>query len=195
VTAPVAREVPPPNTTRNSRDLTCFKCGKKGHKSPECPSRPRGNRRVQDITRTPVPLNDEEIFGSLNGCDLPVTIDTGAQISIVPMECVLKEQMVGRKMTVRGFQGSIIEGEACIVNFKFKNRAFEREAVAVPGKVVNWTPCLQVSLSEGDDLDFLRDLARQKMTSEIKPTCVRPVMDRGKLLPGYMVSASGGGER
>jgi len=143
---------------------------------------------VQVPGRKPVPLNDEEIFGSLNGCDLPVTIDTGAQISIIPIECVKQDQMMGRKTVVKSFQGSIVEGEACIVTFSFSGRDFEREAVAVPGDTIHWTPCFQVSLSEGDDLDFLRDLAREKNDSTGENMCVKPMMKGGRLLTGYMVS-------
>jgi len=195
VTAPAAREATtaPISSSRSSGvrgsgEVTCFRCNKKGHKSPDCPTRPRGNRRVQVPDRKPVPLHDEEVFGSLNGCDLPVTIDTGAQITIVLIECVQDTQMMGRKMIVKSFQGSSVEGEACIVSFEFGGRYFEREAVAVPGDTLNWTPCLQVSLSEGDDLDFLRDLARRKSHPTGEHMCVRPVMERGKLMSGYMVS-------
>jgi len=119
---------------------------------------------------------------------MSVTVNTGAQVSIVPIECVEPSQMVGRKMKVRSFQGSLVEGEACIVNFKFGGRVFEREAVAVEGSLINWTPCFQVSFSTEDDLDFLRELARERQQENGEQLYVQPRMKGGKLQTGYMVS-------
>jgi len=194
VTAPAAREVPavPSGTrgsgTRVSTDVICFRCNKKGHKSPECPTRPKGNRRVQVPSRKTMKLQEEELFGRVNSCGLSVTIDTGAQISIVPLECVEQDQLMGRTMKVRSFQGAMVEGEACIVNFEFGGRKFEREAVAVAGNVINWTPCFQVSFSTGDDLDYLKELARHRRATLGDQLYVQPAMEKGKLQTGYVVS-------
>jgi len=159
--------------SKGHTEITCFRCNKKGHKSPDCPSRPRGNRRVQVPNRKPVRLQEEEIFGTINNCDLPVTIDTGAQISIIPIECVKESQMMGRKMSVRSFQGSVVEGEACIVCFEFDGRSFEREGVAVPGETINWT----------------RELARERNETMGDDMYVKPTMAGGKLFTGYRVSS------
>jgi len=126
-------------------------------------------------------LQEEELFGKVNSCGLSVTIDTGAQISIVPLECVEPDQMMGRKMKVRSFQGAMVEGEACIVNFEFGERTFEREAVAVAGNIINWTPCFQVSFSTGDDLDYLKELARHRQGTLGEQLYVQPTMEKRKL--------------
>jgi len=68
---------------------------------------------------------------------MPITIDSGAQISVVPLECVKPEQFMNRKMAVRGFQGALEEGEACIVEFEFNGRIFEKESVGIAGEKLN----------------------------------------------------------
>jgi len=45
-------------------------------------------------------------------------VDTGAQVSIVPLECVRPEQLTGVKQKVRSFQGALVEGDACKVEFE-----------------------------------------------------------------------------
>jgi len=195
VTTPGVRETPAvPSSSRSSvpkvhTDITCFRCNKKGHKSPHCPTRPKGNRRGQGPKRQTLRLQDEELFGKVNDCGLSITIDTGAQISIVCLECVQKEQMMGRTMKVRSFQGALVEGEACIVEFEFGGRKFEWEAVAVLGEMLNWTPCFQISFCVGDDLEYLRNLARERKETLGEQLYVQPTM-RGKVLhTGYIVSS------
>jgi len=122
-TAPVATAAPAaPTGTRAKPEVVCFRCKGKGHKSPDCPTRPKGNRRVQIPDREKLILQSEEMFGSVNNCGMSVTIDTGAQISVVPVECVEPSQMVGRKQRVRSFQGSLVEGEACVVEIHLRRQ-------------------------------------------------------------------------
>jgi len=47
--------------------------------------------------REPLRLSSEEVFGYLGDWGMCITVDTGAQISIVPIECVEKEQLTGKK--------------------------------------------------------------------------------------------------
>jgi len=122
-TAPTAREAITATNgsrgtgTRGKVDVVCFRCNQKGHKSPDCPTRPKTNRRIQCPDRKPLELQDEELFGAIGDCKLSVTVDTGAQISVVPRECVRPDQLTGEIKKVRSFQGLLVEGEACKVKF------------------------------------------------------------------------------
>jgi len=143
-TAPAAREATTATNsnrgtgTRGKIDVVCFRCSQKGHKSPDCPTRPKTNRRIQCPDGKPLELQEEELFGAIGDCKLSVTVDTGAQISVVPRECVHPNKLTGVTKKVRSFQGLLVEGEACNVDFILGERVFNREAVAVEGRLINW---------------------------------------------------------
>jgi len=180
-----------PTGTRNKAEIICFRCKQKGHKSPECPTRPKGNRRVQVPDRTPLCLENEELFGYIGKCGMGVMIDTGAQVSIVFIECVEPDQLVGKKQTVKTFEGTPIQGEACEVQFVLGGRTFNRDAVAIAGELLHWTPCFRVPLTPRSDLDFLMYLAEEKGQGE--QLYVPPKIHKGRLLSGYLVSGDGVG--
>jgi len=152
VTAPVT--TPAPATTPRGPpkfEVTCYRCGKKGHKSPDCPSKPKSSKKVciqgSDLTR----IEKENAFGYLGEWGMGITLDCGAGISIVPRECVLDSQLSGKRQTVYSFIGGLIEGDVCKVNFKIGGEIFEREAVGVPGEKINWTPCFRIDVSPEEE--------------------------------------------
>jgi len=95
---PVVEAVTAPGNNNNSRgagargkaDIVCYKCMQKGHKSPECPTRLKSNKRVKLPLDKLVYLNSNELFGKVGAYGMPITCDSGAQISVVPEECVGK---------------------------------------------------------------------------------------------------------
>jgi len=97
-------------------------------------------------------LASEEVFGYIGKWGMSITIDTGAQVSIVPIECIEAKQLLGTKQKVRSFQGEMVEGELCNVEFTIGDKILQREAVAIKGELINWTPCLRVPLSPREDL-------------------------------------------
>jgi len=106
---------------------------------------------------------------------------------VVPRECVHPDRLTGVTKKVRSFQGTLVEGEACKVDFRVGERTFSREAVAVEGSLINWTPCLQVPLSPRGDLDYLMGLAEEKNKEE--PQLYQPPrMQHGILHSGFLVS-------
>jgi len=187
------RSRPPGEAVTGAKtDITCFRCKAKGHKSPDCPTRPKGNRRVQLPSREPLELQEEELFGAIGDCQLSITVDTGAQISVVPKECVRPDQLTGEQRKVRSFQGLLVEGEACKGQFTLGGKVFNREAVAIAGDLLNWTPCFRVPLTPRSELEFVMDLAEKRRKEEGAHLYVPPKLHQGKLLSGYLVSGESG---
>jgi len=182
--APVAAE----GAGGKTGEVVCFRGNGKGHKSPACPTKPKSNRRVRLPEREPVALSHEELFGAVGEYSMGITIDTGAQVSIVPKECVREEQMTGFKQKVRSFQGSLVEGDACNVQFTLGDRVFNREAVAVAGDLINWTPCFRMPLTPRSELDFLMELAEKKAEQKGEQLYVPLKVHNGILHTGYRVS-------
>jgi len=188
------------------RPLTCFTCGKSGrvsrecrsrppgeaatapHKSPNCPTKPKGNRKVQLPNRVPQVLQHEELFGSICEYDMSITCDTGAQVSIVPIECVRADQLTGETQRVKDFHGSLIEGKVCRVRFQIGGRSFDRDAVAISGDLINWTPCFQVPYNPRQDMTFIVDQMEKKFSKEEEQLYLPPTIEDGVLKSGYMVS-------
>jgi len=192
VTAPVATAAPAATTAAKGKgEVLCFRCNGKGHKSPNCPTKPKSNRKVCMNDSEPVIVQQEELFGSIGSCNLSVTVDTGAQISIVPLECVRADQLTGRKQNVRSLQGALVEGEACRVQFVIVEKTFDREAVAVKGDLINWVPCMQIPLTPKTELEYIMELAGEKARTGKEQRYLPIRVQDGVLHSGYLVSGDG----
>ena len=95
----IKSETPEPVTGTNTRpvrkDITCFSCHQKGHKSPQCPQKQTHIKKIQIPSYKVVPLRGNELFGSVGVHRLPITCESGANISVVPEECVSLDQFTG----------------------------------------------------------------------------------------------------
>jgi len=81
-------------------EVTCFTCHLKGHKSLQCTSKRKGNRKVRLPDDKLEILQHEELFGRVGKYGMSITCDTGAQISVVPRECVEPQQFTGVRQAV-----------------------------------------------------------------------------------------------
>ena len=82
----------------------CFECGELGHKSPSCPIRKgKATKRVSTRGRKTEVLADNELLGRVNGYWFPMTLDTGASVSLIPREFEGEDAFTGRTEQLRGF--------------------------------------------------------------------------------------------
>jgi len=192
VTTPAPTAVPAAPSRANAKaDVTCFRCRAKGHKSPDCPLKPKSNRRVILPDSDPFVLQHDEEFGSIGDCKLCVTVDSAAQLSLVPKECVRPDQFTGKKQWVMAFNGALEEGDMCRVDITVAGRIFPREAVALPGDTIRWKPCLSVHHGPQDDMLFLVALPRERrLRGQGEVKYQPPKMINGKLQSRYLVSES-----
>ena len=105
-TQPIVKsETPEPvtNTRPVTREVTCFNCHQRGHKSPQCPQRQTQVKIIQIPSNKVVPLKDNELFGSVGMHRLPITCDSGADISVVPEECVSLDQFTSQMCEIDSF--------------------------------------------------------------------------------------------
>ena len=77
------------------RYITCFTCGKKGHKSVDCPEK-KENRIIVKPSVLPPTL----ISGKVGKMGLDITLDTGADISTVHSKFVQPFEYLGRHISV-----------------------------------------------------------------------------------------------
>lgn len=86
----------------NDRTPTCFLCGKKGHKRPDCPNR---------VGRVITPTRKEslKVDGRIGGHDCSMTIDTGAQQTVVHASLVEDHEYTGETIRLMGYNGHTTE--------------------------------------------------------------------------------------
>ena len=80
------------------KPIVCFTCREVGHKSPQCPKRPRDKGK-----RVLIPEN-KIVHLAANDADtrIPMTFGTGAQISLVPIELVREDEFTGETSKFKG---------------------------------------------------------------------------------------------
>ena len=86
----------PMNPPREGKQFTCFTCRTPGHKANECPQRKltKGNRTIKRIEIGPDELEGlqhNEVVGQIEDAIFPITLDSGAAMSIMPIECIPPE--------------------------------------------------------------------------------------------------------
>ena len=121
-----------PNRTEK-KPVVCFTCHMKGHKSPQCPQKVTTVKRIQIPVDRVVPLKHNEVLGSIAGHRLPITCDSGADITVVPEECVDSDQFTGETCAVAAFNKIKTVGKLCDIQVQVGDHVFKRRAVTQPG--------------------------------------------------------------
>ena len=155
----VTAEAPRPGRQfqRPLAETTCFSCHQKGHISPNCPSRKSKVKKVRVETDHIENLKYNEVFGSVGPHRMPITMDTGAEITVVPEEAVHPDQFTGDTCELWSFNNTKSSGRKCRVEVSAGNKTFTREAVTQPGVSLGWSVCLSMDLSDATERDFLME--------------------------------------
>ena len=97
-------------STGTTPTVTCYSCGEIGHKSPQCTKGVKVEKPTpKDVTPKAVrrmwmnQLTDVQLSGKVNGRAVPILLDSGASISVVPESMVDKVQMTGSTVAVKPF--------------------------------------------------------------------------------------------
>ena len=98
---------------RDMSEVTCYNCRQRGHIAPNCPKRDNKVKRVKVCEDQIVSLRRNEIFSAVGPHRMPVTCDTGAEVTVVPEECVEPHQKTGETCVLRSFNDSKTTGECC----------------------------------------------------------------------------------
>ena len=119
----------------SSGKIICYTCGVEGHKSPQCPKKPDGISK--DVKLKPVKRVRQKqdkcarLNGQVNGHSVPVVMDSGASVSIVPENLVSSENMLGERIAVQGvFRAEEIP--LAIVPFRIGEWEWEEEVAVAP---------------------------------------------------------------
>ena len=181
-----------PKATRGERDMsqvTCFRCRQQGHISPNCPKKPSSKvKRVQVTEDLIEMLKENEVFGAVGPHRMPVTLDTGAEITVVPEEAVEPDQFTGESRTLRSFNNSESVGKVCIVDVTVGDQILQKQAVTQPGNSLEWSACLSFDLTDPVERGVLTDqIARRAGMTHRETLYVPPEVREGILVSGIPV--------
>ena len=95
--------------------IICYTCHVEGHKSPQCPNRLGKEEKKKNPEGRATPLNrlrasktaEVELPGKVNGSEVQVLLDSGADVSVVPNHLVLPGQLTGRTIWVKPFKAKV----------------------------------------------------------------------------------------
>ena len=181
-----------PKATRGERDMsqvTCFRCRQQGHISPNCPKKPSSRvKRVQVTEDLIEMLKENEVFGAVGPHRMPVTLDTGAEITVVPVEAVDASQFTGESRTLRAFNNNESVGKVCIVEITAGDQVLQKQAVTQPGASLGWSACLSFDQTDPVERGVLTDqISRRAGLTHRETLYVPPEVREGMLVSGIPV--------
>ena len=91
-------------------------------------------------------------MSEIAGIRIPLTIDSGAMISVVPIELVRESEFTGEVSKFKGLNSKCewSQGKVANVTFVVGSDKFTSRAVAVPGDTIDWTAVMSVDMNDRD---------------------------------------------
>ena len=109
---------------------TCFTCGKKGHKSPECPTKRKPTVASRAVHTVGHQHAGDKLNGKVGSKDCTVIIDSGAEKSIMSEDLVPEKDLMGRSITLSDFDDDNVRTYPLAkVWFHIDSHSFQLEVV------------------------------------------------------------------
>ena len=119
---------------------------------------------------------------------MPVTLDTGAEITVVPEEALDASQFTGESRTLRAFNNNESVGKVCIVEITVGDQVLQKQAVTQPGASLGWSACLSFDLTDPVERGVLTDqISRRAGLTHRETLYVPPEVREGMLVSGIPV--------
>ena len=127
------------------------------------------------------------MFGSVGPYRLPITCDTGAEVTVVPVECVEPEQLTGEECELKAFNETKTTGKWCRVSITVGDTTFEKKAVTQPGDTIGWSACLSLDMADDKEGQLLLDKMRERAAmTKAQTLYLPPEVREGILLSGVL---------
>ena len=187
ITAPVVNTVAP---QAERKPIVCFACHQLGHKSPQCPKRQQGNvKHIQIPVDCVKALGENELMAQISGISVPITVDSGAQLTVVPEEMVKESEFTGENKRFNDVMQGPHVGKLANIVIQIGGRDYPRKAVAVPGSDISWTAAMSVGLTNKEEMSsLLHQLERTSKLPEEETHFLPPCMEEGVLQGAVRVS-------
>ena len=123
------------------RQEVCFVCGEEGHRSHQCPRRGQESEKPKEGQGQARPVRklwhrkegDTVVEGVVNGREVPIVLDSGATISVVPEGMVEEKLLTGEVVLVMAFQSrEPVALPTAKVGFKVEHLEWEEVVALAP---------------------------------------------------------------
>ena len=130
-----------PSAGGPAKPIICFHCGVEGHRSPQCPKKGQEKPTPKEEQGQVKPVRrlrhkggmDIVIDGIVNGQEVPIVLDSGTAISVVPEGMVSDELLTGEVVSVMAFQSKEpVSMPTARVQFKVEHLEWEEEVALAP---------------------------------------------------------------
>ena len=174
----------------DKKPVVCFTCHQVGHKSPSCPKRQQAAvKRIGIPIAMVKKLKHNEVFTTVAGVQVPTTVDSGADRSVISAELVPQEGFTDKDIGFNGVAQGTLQAKLANVCFRIAGVQFQREALAPPGEQVFWTAALNLDLRNPTETQhLLQELRKNKALSEEEAHYMPPKMVDGNIQGAIPVS-------
>ena len=156
------KPVPPQPESPEKKPIVCYNCRKIGHKAPACPKPKydKPKRKEVKLLSEQKPsikeLQENEILVRVAGKDVPVTLDSGATITVLPKEMVPETWLTGKQIVGKGFGiNHSLNIEEANLSLLVAGRKMKTLGGVIPSKEINGIGVLSYrSTSNTKDLNF-----------------------------------------
>jgi len=149
-----------PVVTKSERPFKCYGCGELEHKRPDCPNKAKRTKVVQSVPARVLGHND--VLAEVGGICIPATLDTGADVTLLPKELDCVKQLTGETTTVKGIGNETMKAPLAEVEFLVEGKKMSATAAMVPGEFLGWEGALAFSLDDEKMFEILCELNKRR---------------------------------
>ena len=137
----------------------CYGCGKTGHKKPDCSNKKKASVVKLGSSRT---LRRNEMLATVGGISMPVTLNTGAEVSVLPMEAECVKRYTGETVTLGGVFDNATSRQAPLAEAELiiGGETVNTIAAMVEGQYINWKGALAFDTDDEKALELFGRLNR-----------------------------------
>jgi len=151
---------------QSNKTFKCYGCGEMGHKRPECPNKTKRNKKVKVTNFRDLGHNDT--MAKAGGICIPITLDTGADITLLPAELQCVREYTGSTALVKGVWIEPRSAPVAQVELMIGNTEDRGTAAMVPGAQLGWEGTLAFSLDNPEQVDLLHRLNQDRINNYSK---------------------------
>ena len=176
---------------KETKLIRCFACEELGHKSNVCPKKKDKVKRLTIPWKHVRELGYSDIMGKVNGVTLSITMDSGADVSLVPIEAVKQSDYTGETSGIQSFIRGQVHREVPIVNItlEINGDTLTEKAGALPGEDLDWTAVYSARTRNKTNMErFQKAMILRQSMADDQIRFIPPKVDKGTLKGAVLLS-------